>query len=78
MGTEKHGRVNLIWLRFSWDRREFQNSVENRCQHWFPSEVMFEERMQKFHSDDVSQPRSNVTSRGSQCWHRKMLAVFSG
>ena len=29
-----------------------------RRQHWFPREVTFEERAQKFHSDDVSQPRS--------------------
>ena len=30
----------------------------SRCQHWFPREVTFEERAQKFHSDDVSLRRS--------------------
>ena len=30
--------------------------------HWFPLEMMSEERAQKFHNDDVSLPRSGSAS----------------
>ena len=40
------------------EKVEWKTADISRGQHWFPREVTFEERAQKFHSDDVSQPRS--------------------
>ena len=42
--------------------RNYQKNPEKtadilRCQHWFQREMKSEERVQKFHTDEVSLPR---------------------
>lgn len=35
-----------------------RNADISRCHHWFPREMMFEQWLKKFHTYDVSPPRS--------------------
>ena len=41
--------------QFSWPEKTAKIS---RRHHWFPREMMSEKRLQKFHTDDMSLPRS--------------------
>ena len=43
-------------------KTSLRKQLISRHHHWFPLETMSEERAQKFHTDDVSLPRSGSTS----------------
>ena len=52
-------REKSVWDNFA--TRPFKalkHSQHLQCHHWFPHEMMSEEQVQKFHTDDVSLPRS--------------------
>ena len=58
---EPHDQMFSMWqiccLRniFKWPEK---TASILRCHHWFSHRMMSEERVQKFHTDNVSQPRS--------------------